>query len=127
MARQEFSKKVYAQIVMRATVDGQITCEGCGLLLGKKPYQVDHIIPDAMRVDKSNPLTADDGQLLGQDCCHAPKTKQDVKNIAKAKRVEAKDKGIKRPSSALARKDKPPREKSSKIIARKKDIFGNPI
>jgi len=127
MARQEFSKKVYAQIVMRATVNGVVICEGCGLILGRKPYQVDHTIPDAMRIDKSRPLTCDDGKLLGQECCHAPKTKQDVKNIAKAKRIEAKDKGIKKPSSSLAKKDKPPREKSQKIVTRKKDIFGNTL
>lgn len=127
MARQEFSKKVYAQIVMRATVGGVVTCEGCGLILGRKPYQIDHTIPDAMRVDKTKPLTCDDGKLLGQECCHAPKTKQDVKSIAKAKRVEAKDKGIKKPSSALASKGKPTREKSSKIMTRKRDIFGREL
>lgn len=126
--RQEFSKRVYAEIVMRATgADGKIRCEGCNLVLGRKPYQVDHTIPDAMRVDKSKPLTAADGKLLGQECCHAPKTKQDVANIAKAKRVQAKDKGITRAKSALASKGKPPKEKSSKIVPRKRDIFGRDL
>lgn len=125
--RQEFSKKVYAEIVMRATVGGVVACEGCGLILGRKPYHVDHEIPDAMRIDKSKPLTAKDGKLLGQECCHADKTKQDVKNIAKAKRVEAKDKGIKRPKSELAKTDKPARDKSTKIMQRTHDIFGNKV
>ena len=91
MRRREFSKTVYAQIVHRAmTPDGQIACEGCGLILGKKKYHVDHIIADGLEVDKSRPLTADNGQLLGWDCCHKPKTKMDVGNIARAKLREAK-------------------------------------
>ncbi|KQV83282.1 hypothetical protein [Rhizobium sp. Root1220] len=90
MSRREFTKAVYAQIVKRAMLEsGEIACEGCGLILGKKRYQVDHTIADALQVDKSRKLTVDDGKLLGLECCHKPKTKQDVKVIAKAKRVEA--------------------------------------
>ena len=100
MARREFSRSVKAQIVHRAmNADGQIVCEGCGLVLGKKPYHIDHTDPDAMQIDKSGKLTADDGKLLGVDCCHKPKTKIDVKNIAKAKRREAKHLGFNRNSS----------------------------
>lgn len=101
MARREFTRDVYAQIVRRAMNErGHVVCEGCGLVLGKKPYQIDHTKPDALEIDKSRKLTAADGKLLGQACCHAPKTKQDVKVIAQAKRREAKSLGIpKRPSS----------------------------
>lgn len=96
MARREFTRDVYAQIVKRAmNAAGQIVCEGCGLVLGKKPYHVDHTIPDALAIDKKRKLTADEGKLLGVECCHAPKTKQDVKVIAHAKRAEAKHLGIK--------------------------------
>ncbi|MGN6770655.1 MAG: hypothetical protein ACTHJQ_12545 [Rhizobiaceae bacterium] len=96
MARREFPKDVYAQIVRRAMLPtGEIACEGCGLILGKKPYHVDHTIPDALFLDKKRKLTADDGKLLGVKCCHAPKTKQDVKDIAEAKRREAKNLGFK--------------------------------
>lgn len=70
MARREFTKAVYAQIVHRASVSGQIACEGCGLVLGKKPYHVDHTIADGLQIDKSRKLTADDGKLLGVECCH---------------------------------------------------------
>lgn len=99
--RREFSKAVYVQIVHRATVNGVVACEGCGLVLGKKPYQVDHIDPDALQIDKSRKLTAADGQLLGVDCCHREKTKTDVKNIAKAKRREARDLGIPGPVAKI--------------------------
>lgn len=97
MARREFPKDVYAQIVRRATLPtGHVACEGCGFVLGKRPYHVDHTIPDALFLDKKRKLTADDGKLLGVECCHKPKTAVDVKNIAEAKRREAKHLGIKR-------------------------------
>lgn len=96
MARLEFPKEVYKQIVRRAMLPtGEIACEGCGLVLGKKPYHVDHTIPDALFLDKKRKLTAADGKCLGVECCHAPKTKVDVANIAEAKRREAKDLGMK--------------------------------
>lgn len=103
MARREFPKSVKAEIVRRAmTKEGLVACEGCGLILGKKPYQIDHTIPDALFLDKSRKLTAADGKLLGQECCHGPKTHQvDIPTIAKVKRVEARDKGIIRPKGQI--------------------------
>jgi hypothetical protein len=87
MNRREFSNRVKAQIVLRAMNErGQIVCEGCGLVLGKRPYHVDHTVPDALSIDKSRPLTADDGKLLGVECCHKPKTVDDVRRIAKSVR-----------------------------------------
>lgn len=98
MSRREFTPTVYAQIVKRAMLpSGEIACEGCGLILGKKPYHVDHTKPDAMEIDKSRKLTPEDGKLLGVECCHAPKTKQDVAVIAEAKRREAKHLGFRKP------------------------------
>ncbi|KAA0970281.1 hypothetical protein FPY71_07075 [Aureimonas fodinaquatilis] len=95
MTRREFTREVRAKIVDRArNADGFVVCEGCGLVLKKKPYQIDHTIPDAMHRDKSKPLKPDDGKLLGQACCHAPKTKKDVADIARAKRLEAKFDGF---------------------------------
>ena len=97
MSRREFPKAVYAQIVKRAMQEsGEIACEGCGLILGKKKYHIDHTIADALQIDKSRKLTADDGKLLGVECCHKPKTAVDVAVIAEAKRREAKHLGIKR-------------------------------
>lgn len=91
-ARLEFSRKVRAEIVLRATRDGVVCCEGCGLVLGKKPYEVDHTLPEGLR-DHTNrkPLVAADGKLLGKGCCHADKTPVDVAQIAKMKRQRDKD------------------------------------
>lgn len=97
--RREFTKDVYAQIVRRAMLPtGQIACEGCGLVLNKKVYHIDHTIPDGLQIDKSRKLTADDGKLLGVECCHKPKTAKDKGDIAKAKRVEANYLGFKGPT-----------------------------
>lgn len=94
--RLEFSRKVRAQIVFRATdADGLIICEGCGLVLGKKPYEIDHIIPDALRdPNDRTPLTADAGQLLGKECCHrGGKTAADIRTIRKVQRIRDKHSG----------------------------------
>ena len=97
MARRNFSRKLRAQIIDRAmNEDGQIVCEGCGLVLGKKPYQIDHILEEALVIDKSAPLTPEDGQLLGQDCCHAPKTAERIGMIRKADRQRDVFTGAKR-------------------------------
>lgn len=113
MARREFTKAVYAQIVKRAMLpSGEIACEGCGLVLGKKLYHIDHTVPDGLQVDKSAKLTAADGKLLGVECCHKPKTSNDVKAIAKAKRVEANYFGFKSPKQKLRGPGFPKSEKA---------------
>lgn len=100
MNRREFSDPVRAQIVHRSMNErGLICCEGCSLVLGKKAWHIDHTIPDALYLDKRRPLTAKDGKLLGWDCCHKPKTAVDQGDIARAKRRERNDLGIKGPSS----------------------------
>lgn len=105
--RREFTRKQRAQIVHRATNEnGHVACEGCGLVLGKKPYEIDHIIAEELVIDKSRPLTIEDGELLGKECCHRGadgKTNRDVKVIAKAKRVEAKHYGIRKRSTLQGR------------------------
>ena len=109
MKRREFTKDVYAQIVRRATNKaGHVVCENCGLVLGKKPYHVDHTIADALILEKRK-LTAADGKLLGVECCHAPKTKLDVAAIAQAKRREARHTGAIKPKGSIASPPNPPR------------------
>jgi hypothetical protein len=95
--RREFTKPVKAEMFRRATVDGVTRCEGCGLAL--KAWEYDHTIAEALILDKSRKLTAEDGKLLGSCCHRGPdgKTVQDVKAIAKAKRVEARNAGIRKP------------------------------
>jgi hypothetical protein len=96
MNRREFTRAQKAQIVLRATNgDGRVTCEGCGLVLGRKPYEIDHTIPEAMVINKTKPLTIEDGKLLGKACCHrGGKTAKDQGDIARAKRRQIKDMGI---------------------------------
>jgi hypothetical protein len=98
-ARREFSKRQKAEIVHRAmNAAGRITCEGCGQVLGHKPYEIDHTIPEALVLDKTKPLTIAEGKLLGKECCHrGGKTAKDVGDIARAVRREAKHLGIKKP------------------------------
>ena len=98
--RREFPRKIRAQIVFRATNEkGQVVCEGCGLVLGKKPYEIDHTIPEAMQGDDAPALTAGDGKLLGRDCCHRGKTATDVRAIRKSDRIRDKHSGaFKKPS-----------------------------
>lgn len=115
MARREFTRDVKAEIVKRASAGGEIACEGCGLVLTGKKFHIDHTKPDAMEVDKSRKLTADDGKLLGVDCCHGPKTRNvDIPMIAKAKRTEAKHLGIDRQKPKISSKGFDRKERHSK-------------
>jgi hypothetical protein len=97
VSRREFSRRLVAAILLRATNDdGELCCEGCGIVLGFKPYEIDHILPEALVMDKSAPLTAADGQLLGVACCHrggANKTKTDIQRIRKADRQRDRHRG----------------------------------
>lgn len=89
MARREFPRKVKAAAFLRAGKH----CEGCGNpLLGKFHY--DHDIPDQLGGEP----TLENCRVLCQGC-HSEKTrKQDVPNIAKAKRREQKHvMGIRQP------------------------------
>ena len=122
MSRREFTKRQRAQIVMRATdkTTGRVCCEGCGLVLGHKPYEIDHTIPEALILDKARPLTIEDGKLLGKECCHrGGKTAADVTRIAKAVRQSNNYRGIKRPSSfACARTGKWRKKLNGEVVAR---------
>ena len=94
MARREFTKAVKVQIIKRAGMNHIVAnCEKCGL--PARQFEIDHRDPDAMQIDKSRKLTADDGWLL---CipCHAEKTAKDKADIAKAKRREVAHLGARR-------------------------------
>lgn len=91
-ARREFPAPVRREIQARAKATGILRCEGCGIDLTGKKWEIDHTIAEALVVDKSRKLTAADGKLLGCDCCHRGpdgKTAKDVAAIAEAKRREA--------------------------------------
>lgn len=118
MSRREFTRNQREQIVDRAKNEaGQICCEMCGLVLAGKPYEIDHVIAEALRpeADKKAPITIAEGQLLGKECCHRSedgKTARDVKAIAKSKRQNAKHLGIAAPKQTIVGKGFPKSPKS---------------
>lgn len=115
--RREFSRAQKAQMLKRASdAQGNIWCEGCGLNITGKAVEFDHTIAEALVVDKTKPLTIEDGKALGRDCCHrAPggKTAQDVAVIAKAKRQEAGHFGIRAKIKSAGFRKPPPQRRAS--------------
>lgn len=102
-SRRNFSKPVQREMIARSkNADGEICCEGCGLVLMGKPYDFDHTIPEALLAEwqkAGKKLTAEDGKLLGRYCCHRgpnSKTSKDVAQIAKAKNQEDKNNGLRK-------------------------------
>lgn len=96
MARKEFSKSVKVAVIKRATKDGIVFCEECGALA--KKWEIDHITPDGLLGEP----TLENAKLLCQ-ICHSEKTKKDVKNIAQAKRREAKHLGVRKKPTLMSR------------------------
>jgi hypothetical protein len=109
--RREFTKAVYAEIKRRCQVPTGWQCEACGLIV--QSGHVDHTLPDGLVVDKK-PLTAKDGRFLCVPC-HKEKTKEDVSQIAKAKRIEAKHIGASTPSGNIASRGFPKSGKTPAI------------
>ena len=94
--RREFTKAVKVQIIKRSMACGEMRCENCGApVFPGKRFDIDHKTPDALEIDKSRKLTADDGWVLCLGC-HSEKTKDDVAVIAEAKRREASHLGARR-------------------------------
>ena len=87
MSRKEFPKSVKVASIKANTRDSVVYCEGCGL--PARRFHFDHRNPDGL----TGQPTLDNCQLLCEPC-HSDKTKQDVADIAKAKRREAKHLGV---------------------------------
>ena len=91
--RREFPKAIKVASIKANTRDNVTYCEGCGL--PTKRFHFDHKNPDGLT-----------GQPTLENCallclpCHDEKTKQDVADIAKAKRREAAHLGV-RPAPKL--------------------------
>jgi len=90
--RISFPSKCVHAIVARATdMRGHTYCEQCGEeCMSRADYEIDHCVAEGVRPPgKRPPLTADDGKLL---ClrCHGQKTRRDVAEIARAKRLGEK-------------------------------------
>jgi hypothetical protein len=120
--RREFPDRIKAQIVKRAMNErGFPVCEGCGAVLKLKAYEIDHVVAEALVVDKTKDLTAADGQLLGY-CCHRGengKTKADMGRISKAKWQERKHLLPKKRSTFACSRDSKWRKKvSGEVVLR---------
>ncbi len=102
MTRVEFPRAVKVEIRARATRNGVVYCENCGL--PTKKFEIDHTIADALSIDRKRKLTAADGRLLCAgvpSSCHSKKTASDDAAIAKAKRREAHHVGVTRPAAKI--------------------------
>ncbi|MGX1740392.1 hypothetical protein ACWIEX_02435 [Bosea sp. NPDC055353] len=119
--RREFTRSQKVAMLKRAMdTRGCIRCEGCGLNVSGKVVEFDHVIAEALILDKTRELSIDDGRVLGRDCCHrAPgaKTARDLAAIAEAKRREARHLGIK-PMASRGFNRAPPQMKASRPLAK---------
>jgi 5-methylcytosine-specific restriction endonuclease McrA len=89
MARREFPRSVKVEALKRAMRENVIYCEMCKL--PTKKVEFDHGIPDGLG---GEPTLAN--CVVACPECHAGKTKDDVAQIAKAKRLEARNLGIRK-------------------------------
>src|SRR6185312_17094844 len=72
LSRNEFQRSVRVSIIKRATKSlpsgfSYVCCERCGMD-ARGRFVVDHIDPDALQIDKSRTLTAEEGQVLCDPC-----------------------------------------------------------
>jgi 5-methylcytosine-specific restriction endonuclease McrA len=104
LMRKEFTKAVKVAVIKRATRYNNVYCEECGVFC--KTWDIDHDDPDGLTGEP----TLENAKLLCKQC-HAKKTKKDLKDIAQAKRREAKNLGIRKrstlKSAGFPKSDKP--------------------
>jgi 5-methylcytosine-specific restriction enzyme A len=86
-------------------------CSICnGAIQAGEKWEIEHRIPLEISRDDS-----DDNLDLAHSKCHKAKTKNDVKDIAKAKRRNERQKGIRRPKGQLKSAGFPKAEKVGKV------------
>ena len=106
MTRINFSRGTIRDIERRATdMTGRKWCEQCGAECPTRAdYEIDHCVAEGIRPVNDNraPLSMADGRLI---ClrCHEKKTKRDVFEIAKMKRLQAKHRVVGAGPTELAR------------------------
>jgi 5-methylcytosine-specific restriction enzyme A len=91
MRRREFSKQVKRDAFLRA--NGCCEGENCGAKLSLGKFHYDHQIPDGLGGEP----TLENCQVLCAPCHKIKTTKQDVPAIAKTKRIQDRQRGIKKP------------------------------
>jgi len=106
--RISFSASSKRAIERRATnmMNGMKYCEQCGAECPTRAdYEIDHCVAEGARAANDNrpPLTIEDGKLLCR-ACHDKKTRRDVREISKTKRLEGKHRPIDGGPSEIARR-----------------------
>jgi hypothetical protein len=101
MSRREFKKSVKVEIIHRACIFGsavaiQPYCEKCRHNT-KGRFEIHHLREDGLEVDKSKPLTAEDGALWCKPCHDEHTKKFSTPAVALAKRQEAAALGADKP------------------------------
>ena len=104
--RREFPRAVRATIILRSTdLKGRVWCEQCGAeCLSKADYELDHIVAEGILAGNDNlaPLTASSGRLICL-ACHE-KSRRDVGEIARAKRLKKEHRVVGRGPTEIARR-----------------------
>lgn len=102
--RMEIPKRVKLIVWIRA--GGQtalgVSCEGCNLRLGKKPFHYDHDKPEWLQTaskEEREAIKPEDVKLLGYECCHKPKTAIEAGERAKDYAVLEKEARVRKPKS----------------------------
>jgi 5-methylcytosine-specific restriction protein A len=112
MSRREFTKQVKRDAFLRA----KGCCEGtdCGIKIKIGGARYDHIIPDALGGEP----TLDNCQVLCEPCHKIKTGKRDVPTIAKTKRIQDREMGIRKPSRLQSRgfTPAPPQNRASKPL-----------
>lgn len=113
MIRIAFSAASKRAIERRATdMTGRKWCEQCGAECPTRAdYEIDHCVPEGAQPANDNraALNADDGKLLCL-ACHDKKTRRDVREISKTKRLEGKHRPIDGGPTQIARRYRIPQE-----------------
>jgi 5-methylcytosine-specific restriction protein A len=110
IARIEFAAPVKKAAL--ALANGQ--CAGCGASLTLNKYHYDHITA----ANKGGDASLANCQLLCW-ACHKVKTRKDVADIAKAKRLELRHNGIRKPSRFAGSRDSGLKKKvSGEVVPR---------
>jgi hypothetical protein len=106
VTRVEFTAAAIGAIVLRATdAKGRVRCERCGAeCRARADYEIDHAVAEGVQPrDDRAPLTAADGTLLCRRC-HARKTRRDVAEIARSKRIRDRHRVVGQGPTEIARR-----------------------
>lgn len=115
--RQNFSKSIKRQAHARA--EGK--CEGCGLRLKRGEGHVDHVIADGLGGEP----TLENAQVLCRPCHDEKTRKRDMPAIAKTKRIQDRELGIRKASTLRSRGfEKPePQHTATRRVVRRAELL----